>query len=67
MNKEQVTVALGKDLEPVKSILRCVRDHPELDDTQIALKLGIAHDECMRLILRAMEFGLIDINFFTPE
>lgn len=62
MNKEQTIAALGEDLEPVKSILRCVRDHPELDTEQIALKLDIPLDECTRLALRALEFGLIDIN-----
>lgn len=63
MNKEQVTAALGEDLEPVKAILRCIQDNPKWDSELIALKLGIAGDECMRLLLRALEFGLIDINW----
>lgn len=63
MNTKQVMAALGDDLEPVRSVLCCVRDHPELDTDQIALRLDILPDECMRLTLRAMEFGLIDINF----
>ena len=62
MNKEQVTAALGEDLEPVKSVLRCVRDFPALDSEQIAFELDIAHDECMRLIFRALEFGLLDLK-----
>ena len=63
MNKEQVIAALGEDVEPVKSVLRCVRDFPTLDSKQIAFELDITHDECCRLITRALEFGLLDINF----
>ena len=62
MNVKEVTAALGEDLEQVKSVLRVVQDHPELDTMGIALKLKIQHDECMRLCLRALEFGLIDIR-----
>lgn len=60
MNIEQTITALGEDVEPVRTVLCCIRDNPELDHKQIALKLDITHDECLRLILRALEFGLLD-------
>ncbi len=64
MNKEQTIAALGEDVEPVRTVLRCIQDHPGLDNIQVAVKLGMTESECMRLILRALEFGLIDINFY---
>lgn len=67
MNVKQVTAALGEDVEPVKSVLHCIQNHPELDSTQIALKLDITHNECMRRILRALEFGLLDVTFLTDK